>query len=56
MSDYFKMNFFNGDISHWDVSSVANMKNMFAGAVEFNTDISLWMYLIDKYVGYFCKY
>ena len=33
---------FNGDISHWDVSSVANMKYMFAGAVEFNTDISLW--------------
>ena len=33
---------FNGDISHWDVSSVSSMENMFFGAIEFNTDISVW--------------
>ena len=30
-----------GNISHWDVSSVTNMKYMFMGS-EFNQDISAW--------------
>ena len=37
---YYKRNF-NGDISHWDVSSVTNMHAMFTGTV-FNQDISEW--------------
>ncbi|OQY33654.1 MAG: hypothetical protein B6I38_03330 [Anaerolineaceae bacterium 4572_5.1] len=30
---------FNQDISGWDVSSVANMRNMFANAFSFNQNI-----------------
>ena len=33
---------FNGDISHWDTSSVADMNAMFRGASAFNSDISAW--------------
>ena len=33
---------FNGDISGWDVSEVANMSGMFWGANVFNKDISKW--------------
>lgn len=32
---------FNGDISHWNVSSVGSMVAMFSGA-DFNGDISSW--------------
>ncbi len=32
---------FNGNISHWDVSHVINMKNMFFNS-KFNGDISKW--------------
>ena len=33
---------FNGDLSKWDVSSVANMPGMFRYARSFNGDISKW--------------
>ena len=43
MSDmFFLENFFNGDISSWDVSSVTNMRFMFRAASSFNSDISRW--------------
>ncbi|MCL9822572.1 BspA family leucine-rich repeat surface protein, partial [Helicobacter colisuis] len=29
-------------IEDWDVSHVTNMRNMFRGAVNFNSDISSW--------------
>jgi autotransporter-associated beta strand protein/surface protein len=35
-------NNFNGDISHWDTSSVINMRYAFAGTLLFNQDISYW--------------
>ena len=33
---------FDGDLSSWDVSSVATMTSMFDGATSFNGDISSW--------------
>ena len=33
---------FNDDISAWDVSSVDNFSNMFAGATSFNQNLSKW--------------
>jgi hypothetical protein len=33
---------FSGDISHWDVSSVTNMKQLFYTETSFNGDISNW--------------
>ncbi|HPI91191.1 MAG TPA: BspA family leucine-rich repeat surface protein, partial [Spirochaetota bacterium] len=33
---------FNGDVSTWDVSSVADMGAMFYGANVFNGDVSNW--------------
>ena len=33
---------FNEDVSHWDVSSVTNMKSMFHLAKIFNQDLSKW--------------
>lgn len=33
---------FNNDISHWDVSNVTNMGNMFSWATSFNQDIGDW--------------
>ena len=33
---------FNGDISHWDISSVTNTYAMFAGVSAFNRDIGNW--------------
>ena len=37
----FCKSYFNGDISHWDVSSVNNMDFMFCSS-KFNKDISHW--------------
>ncbi|NBR40695.1 MAG: BspA family leucine-rich repeat surface protein, partial [Alphaproteobacteria bacterium] len=33
---------FNEDISHWDVSSVTDMSQMFVGAEVFNQDLGAW--------------
>merc|ERR1712161_46377 len=33
---------FNGDVSYWDVSSVADMAGMVGNATEFNGDVSDW--------------
>jgi|GEM_PF-4086494 len=33
---------FNGDLSNWDVSNVADMNGMFRDAINFNGDISSW--------------
>jgi surface protein len=33
---------FEGDVSHWDVSRVTNMSQMFARATQFNGDLSRW--------------
>lgn len=35
-------NFFNGDVTRWDVSNVRDMSFMFCGCVHFNRDISKW--------------
>ena len=35
-------NTFNGDISHWDTSSVTDMNNMFYNASAFNQNIGNW--------------
>ena len=34
--------FFNGDLSHWDVSNVTRMSEMFQAATHFNQDLSSW--------------
>ncbi len=41
-SDYSGGNFFNGDISSWNVSKVGTMESLFSGAERFNQDISNW--------------
>jgi len=41
-SNFFRDNFFNENISHWDVSSVTNMAFMFISARNFNQDLSNW--------------
>lgn len=33
---------FNGDVSRWDVSSVTDMQDMFAGASAFNQNLHSW--------------
>ena len=38
----YQLAYFNGDISHWDVSNVTKMGNMFANALSFNRDIGRW--------------
>ena len=48
---YYKRNF-NGDISHWDVSSVKNMYRMFYTAESFNQDISHWDVSSTTNMGY----
>ncbi len=40
--DAFNTSTFNSDITTWDVSTITNMKAMFAGADSFNQDISVW--------------
>ena len=35
-------NYFNDDISNWNVSNVENMKGMFAGAIIFDQDLNNW--------------
>lgn len=51
-------NFFNCDISKWDVSNVKNMSYMFYGCKDFNGDISKWdvsnVRFMD-YMFYACK-
>ena len=42
MVHLFKRTNFNGDISQWDVSNVADMHGMFSGCKTFNRDISQW--------------
>ena len=43
MSDLFaNAEFFNKDISSWDVSNVTDMKGMFAGATSFNKSLIHW--------------
>jgi len=48
---YYKRSF-NGDISHWDVSSVKNMYRMFYTAESFNQDISEWDVSFTTNMGY----
>jgi surface protein len=33
---------FNGDLSTWDVSSIADLSGMFSGASSFNGDLGTW--------------
>ena len=42
MSYMFFQSTFNGNISAWNVSSVANMKGMFNEAKNFAGDVSKW--------------
>ena len=42
MSNLFENTNINGDISHWDTSSVTDMSNMFNGASAFNQAIGDW--------------
>ena len=42
MSNLFKDSKFNGDISKWDVSNVADMSYMFAHADSFNQPLDKW--------------
>ena len=37
-----------GPISHWDVSEISSMKELFRGAASFNADLSRWV--VDKVV------
>ena len=39
---FFRASSFNGDISSWNVSSVADMNNMFNSAYVFNWAIASW--------------
>ena len=41
-SQFVNSEFFNGDISSWDVSSVTIMSGMFSGASLFNQNIGSW--------------
>ena len=43
MSGMFATTNFNGDVSKWDMSRVADISNMFGDATSFNGDISKWV-------------
>ena len=42
MSSWFQFSSFNGDISHWDTSSVMDMSSMLQNVTNFNQDIGGW--------------
>jgi hypothetical protein len=33
---------FNGDLSRWDVTNVADKRSMFEGATDFMGDVTAW--------------
>ncbi|WP_052501725.1 BspA family leucine-rich repeat surface protein [Thiomicrospira microaerophila] len=42
MDSLFRNSEFNGDINHWDVSSVTSMQRMFEGTSNFNQPLDKW--------------
>jgi surface protein len=48
-SIFFWKNFFNGDVSEWDVSRGLNFESMFYGCEVFNSDLSKWDVSNGKY-------
>jgi surface protein len=56
---FYKMPYFNQDISAWDVSNVTTMQNLFNGCTEFDVNISNWdtsKVLNMSYMFYDCDF